>query len=209
MNIKPASIKPSSSGTAVAEKPRYKELATWVDVVKDIALGFMLCVTLTLVYKQAVPGQPIYVGTSSIEKGLYWLDTRVTSFNRNDIVSFNFKPEQLWLQARYDNNHYFTKYVGAVEGDIISADPHGALVACQPASEVSVCKDLGSPMALDSKKRPMVAWLKPGESYTLAPGELWIYAPHPKSLDSRYYGPIQSNTVRGRASPLYTSSGEK
>lgn len=206
MNIKPAAIQPKASNNQPAEKPRYKELATWVDVIKDIVMGFMLCVVLTLVYKHAVPGQPIYVGTSSIEKGFYWLDTRVTEFGRNDIVSFNFKPRQLWLQARYDNDNYFTKYVAGVAGDTVFADKENNLKICHSTGDLTNCKDIGIPMTIDSKMRPMYSWLKPGQQYTLAPGELWIYAPHPKSLDSRYFGPVKSNEIRGKASPLYTSS---
>ena len=40
--------------------------------------------------------------------------------------------------------------------------------------------------------------------YRLGPDELWIYAPHPRSLDSRLIGPVRLHEVRGTLTDLWT-----
>jgi type IV secretory pathway protease TraF len=37
------------------------------------------------------------------------------------------------------------------------------------------------------------------------PGEIWLYAPHPRSFDSRVFGPVPLGSVRGVLTPLWTA----
>lgn len=36
------------------------------------------------------------------------------------------------------------------------------------------------------------------------PGDLWLYAPHPRSFDSRTFGPVSQKLVRNTLAPLWT-----
>jgi conjugative transfer signal peptidase TraF len=38
-------------------------------------------------------------------------------------------------------------------------------------------------------------------------GEVWLVSPHPRSVDSRYFGPIGAGQVLGRLVPLLTAGG--
>jgi type IV secretory pathway protease TraF len=42
------------------------------------------------------------------------------------------------------------------------------------------------------------------------PGELWLFAPyHPRSYDSRYFGPVATAAVRGRLLPLAVANDDR
>lgn len=41
----------------------------------------------------------------------------------------------------------------------------------------------------------------------VADGEVWVISAHPRSLDSRYFGPIATAEVLGRLEPLLTAGG--
>lgn len=188
-------------------KERLKDPKAWKKSFMDVALWFMACTVLLQVIKQLSPGYPILVTSPSIPQGLYWLDTRVSEFKRGDYLNFKFQPLQPWLSSRYAREDFtFTKQVLGVGGDVISLDDDGSLTICKPSSgEISVerCTSAGSILKVDSQGRPLFAWLEPGTAYTLQPNELWLYGPHPRSLDSRYYGPIYAGSAKGKAYPLF------
>jgi conjugative transfer signal peptidase TraF len=57
------------------------------------------------------------------------------------------------------------------------------------------------PLAFDSQGRPMTH--APFGRYRLHPHELWLYSPyHPRSFDSRYYGPVPDAGVLTTIRPL-------
>jgi|HubBroStandDraft_3_1064219.scaffolds.fasta_scaffold188439_2 conjugative transfer signal peptidase TraF len=56
--------------------------------------------------------------------------------------------------------------------------------------------------AADSAGRPLRS--VPRGVYRLAPGELWLHAPHPRSFDSRFFGPVPASRVLGTLVPLLT-----
>jgi conjugative transfer signal peptidase TraF len=42
------------------------------------------------------------------------------------------------------------------------------------------------------------------------PGELWLFAPyHPRSYDSRYFGPVATAAIRGRLLPLAVANDDR
>lgn len=186
-------------------KTRLKDPKAWTKSLKNVALWFMGCTLLFQVVKQVSPGYVIFVTTPSIPQGVYWLDTGVKQFQTGDYVNFDFQPIQPWLSSRYSQKGYtFTKQVLGVEGDVLRANEQGALTLCKPASAELAnerCVSAGAVLAEDSKGRPLYAWLEPGKSYTLQANELWVYGPHPRSLDSRYYGPVYAGAMKGKAAP--------
>jgi conjugative transfer signal peptidase TraF len=42
--------------------------------------------------------------------------------------------------------------------------------------------------------------------WRLKGGELWLFSPHPRSFDSRYFGAVPAGSVRGALSPVWTGS---
>ena len=58
--------------------------------------------------------------------------------------------------------------------------------------------------ATDRAGRPLPHW---AGSHRVAPGTLWLISPHPRSLDSRYFGPVASARILGRLQPLATATG--
>ncbi len=188
----------------VSMRDRFKDPARWKKSLTDLALWFMYGLLVTTMLSRFSPGYPIVVGTASIQPGIYWLDRQAESFHRGNFVSFPFRPAQEWLQSRYGEGRVFTKQVKAVAGDTVYADANGSLKACYAiyAASDRICEDLGQILEVDSVGRPMTAWIPPNHEYTLREGELWVYAPNKRSLDSRYYGPVRTETVEGRASPM-------
>ena len=59
-------------------------------------------------------------------------------------------------------------------------------------------------MIADSRARPMPVWT---DCRVLAEGEFFLAMPDvPTSLDSRYFGPVTSDSLLGRLEPLMTST---
>jgi conjugative transfer signal peptidase TraF len=61
------------------------------------------------------------------------------------------------------------------------------------------------PVSVDSRSRPLAH--VPFGRYRLAPGEVWLYSPyHPRSFDSRYFGPLREGDLRSTLVPLWIAS---
>jgi type IV secretory pathway protease TraF len=181
---------------------RLKDPLRWRSAVYDLVVWFMFGIVLTTFVAQVTPGYPILVGTPSIATGLYWLNKQDKQFLPGDFVTFTFSPQQAWIAGRYGQGVTHTKVVRGVPGDTVYADSMGRLKVCRPSfglELMAVCLKSGTPMGQDSKARPMTAWLSPGHQYTLKVGELWVYAPNERSLDSRYTGPEPLSQVHGKA----------
>jgi len=84
------------------------------------------------------------------------------------------------------------KLVAARSGDVVE----------HTAGFVSVngaCLIPGETFARDIGGRPLPH--APFGTRRLGRDELWLWAPHPRSLDSRYYGPVTGAQLRGFARP--------
>ena len=186
-------------------KERFKDPARWKKSLTDVGVWFLFGGLITTMLGMYSPGYPIVVGTSSIAPGIYWLDRTAFSYGVDNYVTFAFKPSQDWLLQRYGNDRIFTKMVKGVQGDTVYADANLRLKVCHAApyggGEVK-CEDVGVAMRQDSLGRPLTPWVPANHHYTLRENELWVYAPNPRSLDSRYYGPIVTSAVNGKAAPL-------
>lgn len=183
---------------------RFRDKARWRKSLIDTGLWFMAGVALTSLLSFTVPGRPIIVGSNSIPAGVYWLDTQNTSYAAGDYASFPFKPSQDWLRVRYGTDRVFTKQVLGVAGDTIYADAQKSLKICKQTTEgAPTCKAAGTPQVFDSVGRPMSAWIEANHQYTLKAGEVWMYGTNTRSLDSRYYGPVNLAMLYGKATPLF------
>jgi conjugative transfer signal peptidase TraF len=90
------------------------------------------------------------------------------------------------------------KMVLAVAGDEIALGDDGI--------EVNGRRVAGSrPLAVDRMGRPLAPFLR--GCLRLGPGEVWLYAPHPRSYDSRYFGPVGDGGVLAFLVPVAIGDG--
>jgi conjugative transfer signal peptidase TraF len=60
-----------------------------------------------------------------------------------------------------------------------------------------------APVSIDTKGRPLMAW--PSGRYIVEAETIWVASSfHPRSFDSRYFGPLPTGAVRGYVRPLIT-----
>ena len=86
----------------------------------------------------------------------------------------------------------FLKPVAAVSGDTVR------LQEGMPA------KINGSPLLNTISKKSFPAW--PNGEYKVEPGEVWVFSSYSnRSFDSRYYGPISIDQIKGEAAPFLVS----
>lgn len=191
---------------ATTIKERFQDKSRWKKVGADLALAFMGGLLITTMISIFTPGYPIIVGTPSIQTGVYWLSKLDSNYRVDDLVTFPFKPTQQWIIDNHGQEKLVhTKMVLGVAGDIIYSDKDSNLKVCRKeytSQKIKWCRPMGSPKKIDSKNRPLHAWLAPNSEYTLKTNELWVMGQHPKSLDSRYHGPISKSIVRGKAKLL-------
>jgi conjugative transfer signal peptidase TraF len=87
------------------------------------------------------------------------------------------------------------KIVVAVPGDLVGIDDQGVQVNGELLAETE-------PQRTDSRGRPMPR-LSLGPA-PVAPGQVIIVAPHPRSFDSRYFGPISTLQIVAVIDPWVT-----
>ena len=141
-------------------------------------------------------GLRLNFNTISQPKGLYWLhrgEPRV-----GQLVLVELPPEVAAFGAERGYLRYpeLAKCVAALTGDRVTLSSTGIRVNGEALPGTA-------PLARDSKGRPIGAY--PPGSYDTLPGWLWLYSNHiPNSWDSRYFGPVPMDSVRGRLVPLLT-----
>jgi conjugative transfer signal peptidase TraF len=88
------------------------------------------------------------------------------------------------------------KPVVAVAGDVVELSADGIFVNGSLLPNTT-------PLRRDSKGRPLEAWTF--GRYTVASGTVWVASSyHPRSFDSRYFGPVSTSAIRHRLKPLLT-----
>ena len=61
-----------------------------------------------------------------------------------------------------------------------------------------------APRTTDSQGRPLIPW--PFGRYAVAPNTVWVASSHhPRSFDSRYFGPIATSAIRHYVRPVLTA----
>jgi conjugative transfer signal peptidase TraF len=93
------------------------------------------------------------------------------------------------------------KLVLAVAGDQVAFTGSGLTVNGR-AIEAS------RPLARDSSQRPMEHY--PFGRFEMPPGEVWLFAPyHPRSFDSRYFGPVAEASILGWLIPVVIENDDR
>jgi conjugative transfer signal peptidase TraF len=95
-----------------------------------------------------------------------------------------------------DGGAPFLKPVIAQSGDLVEVSPGGISVNGKLIRNTA-------PISADSKGRPLVAW--PAGRSVVPTDSIWVASSfHPKSFDSRYFGPVPASTIRDYLRPIIT-----
>lgn len=87
------------------------------------------------------------------------------------------------------------KPVVARTGDVVDVSPAGIAVNGHMLPNTS-------PLKTDAASRPLIAW--PSGTYVVSPGTIWVASTYSRaSYDSRYIGPVEESSIRGRLKPLW------
>jgi conjugative transfer signal peptidase TraF len=86
------------------------------------------------------------------------------------------------------------KPIVAVEGDRVTVSADG--ISVNGATIVD-----SFPLNLDGSGRLLVSY--PEGNYTVRPGQVWLVVPLGYSFDSRYFGPVSTADIQGRAKPVW------
>jgi conjugative transfer signal peptidase TraF len=93
-----------------------------------------------------------------------------------------------------DGGSPLMKPVVARAGDSVDISKTGVLVNGKAIPN-------SAPLPKDTVGRPLTSW--PFGTYTVEPGTVWVVSDyHPRSFDSRYFGPISEALIRNRLRPL-------
>ena len=140
-----------------------------------------------------LPDMLIYNASASAPIGFYWLDDR--AIERGDYVLVRV-PER--VRELVEERGYLPpdvpliKRVAAIAGDEI----------CRYGTEVLVNGNkIAAAQEADSSGRLLPDWQ--GCS-VLAEQTVFLLQGHPRSFDGRYFGAVETATIIGRATPLWT-----
>jgi conjugative transfer signal peptidase TraF len=135
--------------------------------------------------------------TPSLPLGLYWLsrDSSAAVATRGELVAFPVPAavRDLVRERRYlPPGAMLVKRVVATPGDRVCAEDGTFSVNGEP---------LGAILAEDSAGRPLPQYEGCGR---VPEGLLYVGSRHPKSFDSRTFGPVRVADIRGTVTPLWT-----
>lgn len=155
-----------------------------------------LLVALALLFAPSL-GQrsPFLVWNASISVpiGLYWIEQAPPRAGELALVHLAGPIAALAHRRAYlPRTAYLLKPVSAIAGDRV----------CRFGARIFVRRRLAA-LALrnDGVGRPMPTW---HGCRTLQGGELFLLAEHPASFDSRYFGPLRTERLAGRAVLLWS-----
>lgn len=102
-------------------------------------------------------------------------------------VERNYRPAG---SVCFDGREPLLKRIVAQAGDTVVMDTKGVSI-----NGTLPLRD-SRPMAGDSEQLTLEHF--PFGSYTLQPGQYWVMGDHPRSFDSRYFGPIDTSQIHVR-----------
>ncbi len=138
----------------------------------------------------------VWNSTASLPRGLYWVTRKTCNLGYGEIAVLPIPPavRPLVLERGYVPPGYvLLKPVVALAGDTVCIRADVALVNDHPVGPVLHTDLEGRELPVDTLCGP----LRPGLVYLAS-------THHPRSFDSRNFGPVSIATIQGKASPLWT-----
>lgn len=148
-------------------------------VVLAIAAGIFLFTRLYGV------GFPI---SESVGDNVYLLDKRDTSYQKGELVAFEYQGKPF---KDYKAGDKFLKFAGCVAGDTLTVRDRSYF--CNGSL-------MGRAVALDSTGKPVKLFIYNGE---IPAGKFFAIGSHPKSYDSRYWGFVNDKDVYATATEIF------
>ena len=141
-----------------------------------------------------------YTYTGSLPCGIYRrVDTRIA---RGCFATFNPKLDAktahfLDTYARRGSDNLWMKQIVGVPGDVMSMSPDGYMLV----NGVPIPHSKWFPI---QSKTGKPYFKHPAYPYTVPPNKYVLLGTHPKSLDSRFYGPIPASIITEINTPILT-----
>jgi conjugative transfer signal peptidase TraF len=161
-----------------------------------VQLATISTLSILLVLAAELPRRPflIWNATASVPVGLYRLSH--VAAERGDIVAVRLPrsiAELASARGYLAHNSLLLKPLGATAGDHVCR--RGPLIFINGALRVVA-------LATDSRGQRLPTWR---DCVTLNPDEAFVLGTRRDSYDSRYFGPIQTSQILGRALPVWTT----
>jgi conjugative transfer signal peptidase TraF len=121
--------------------------------------------------------------------GLYWVVEVPPVLHRGELVTFR-RPAS--VAAFWSWRTPLLKPIAGVPGDLVCIESSGVSVAGRHYGPVLHADSQGTPL-------PVLRGCQ-----VVPPGQVFVASPQPRSLDSRYYGPLPVSQIRARALPVWT-----
>lgn len=171
--------------------------------LKACAAGFIGVMTLSVLLREGLSAQGItltFNPTASAPIGLWAIATRSRAFHPGDYVVACPPPVAVVESV--------LKAGGLPEGSCPSGTGPVLKTIGAVASDTVTLRE-GFPVSVNgSEMQGMIpgdsfpAW--PSGTYPVGPSEVWLLSDyHPRSFDSRYFGPVQVDQVIGKAYPVF------
>jgi conjugative transfer signal peptidase TraF len=133
--------------------------------------------------------------TPSLPRGLYWLTRDTCALDVGDIAVFPVPPalRPLVAERHYlPTGHVLLKPVAALAGDTVCIRDDVAFVNDRPFGPVLRADLEGRELPVDPHCGPV------------PPRHVYVASHHPRSFDSRTFGPVPVAAVEGKATPVWT-----
>jgi conjugative transfer signal peptidase TraF len=165
---------------------------------RQVAVLSAMCTGIVAMLMSAAVEQPllIYNASGSAPLGFYYLEQRSPVIGELAV----FKPPpaiELMIIAHgvLPRAVPLLKRIAAAGGDEVCR-------AKEPVGTISINgKVLAEVLENDEEGRPLPTW---EGCMRLVEGEFFLLQPHPRSFDSRYFGPVLRCDILGVAHPLWT-----
>lgn len=180
---------------------------SWGEAAYALVLGGLVAAAYA-----TSPYSLVYNTTESLPPGFYVVDT--TRLPLLTEIAVTYPPQSdasgnLYqhptLRALLSRHSYkLLKPVGAVAGAYLhTRDSY--VWSCPDAGPINGrCRLLGVALQSDARGRPLEAWRYNGDRLPYGQVYLGQLDMHPRSLDSRYFGPVPVARLKGVAYPLWT-----
>jgi conjugative transfer signal peptidase TraF len=159
-----------------------------------VTLGLLCVYALTSALASLAASQLVWNRTPSLPLGIY-AKVPVGSPSRGELVALRVPASvrQLVHERRYlADGSLLIKPVAAVAGDWV----------CRGGYELFVNgRRFGTVLSADTEGRPLPSF---GGCQVLGDGQVFLASPHPRSFDSRTFGPVDVGALQGTVIPLWT-----